>query len=326
MLAHVAALEPGLDVARGFVGAALVGAAMGAGDLPRLELAAGHQRRRRRRAEAARLRALGRLRQARLLRRLALGALADRIAAAVEQRLDDAMHEQVGIAPDRAREVRVGLVGEAEVADVLAGVDRLLHRAQQHLVDLLRVGPVLGRRRDRLVLGRRRVVADRQAQAERLQVVLQQRLLLRRRPFVDAIQRRVLGAGDEVGRADVGGEHRLLDQAMRFVPGPRNDLLDPAVLVADDLRLGGLEVDRAALQSRPQEGAVDVVEVEQMRHQRRPPRRLGAARVGQDRRDLGVGEARRRADHRREELVRLDLAVMARRACRRPSPGARPRG
>ena len=47
VLAHVAALEPGLDVARGFVGAALVGAAVRAGDLPRLELAARSERRQR---------------------------------------------------------------------------------------------------------------------------------------------------------------------------------------------------------------------------------------------------------------------------------------
>ena len=40
VLAHVAALEPGLDVARGLVGAALVGAAVRAGGLPLLELAA----------------------------------------------------------------------------------------------------------------------------------------------------------------------------------------------------------------------------------------------------------------------------------------------
>ena len=73
VLAHVAALEPGLDVARGLVGAALVGAAMRAGDLPGLELAAGRERRQRRRARLGVLRALGRLGEARLLRRLALG-------------------------------------------------------------------------------------------------------------------------------------------------------------------------------------------------------------------------------------------------------------
>jgi hypothetical protein len=63
----------------------------------------------------------------------------------------------------------------------------------------------------------------------------------------------MLGAGDEVGRADVGGEHRFLDQPVRLGAGARHDLVDPAVLVAQDLRLGGLEVDRAALHPRPQQ-------------------------------------------------------------------------
>jgi hypothetical protein len=121
----------------------------------------------------------------------------------------------------------------------------------------------------------------------------------------------MLGAGDEVGRADVGREHRLLDQPVRLVARARHDLLDPAVLVADDLGLGGLEVDRAAFQPGLQQRPIGVVQVEQVRHERRATRRFGAARVGQDGGDLGVGEARRRADHRREELVRLDLPVMA---------------
>jgi hypothetical protein len=37
-----------------------------------------------------------------------------------------------GIAADRAGEVRIRLIGQAEVADVVRAVDRLLHRAQQH--------------------------------------------------------------------------------------------------------------------------------------------------------------------------------------------------
>ena len=309
MLAHVAALQPGLDVSRGFVGTALVGAAMSAGDLPRFELAARRQHRHRRAAGLGGLGALRGLGKPHFLRRLAFALAADEIALAIEQRLDDAVHEQIGIAPDRAREVRVGLVGEAEVAAVGAGVDRLLHRAQQHRMDLRRVGPLLGGGSDRLVLGRTRIVADRQAEAERPQVVLQQRLLLRRRPFVHAIERRVLGAGDEVGRADVGGQHRLLDQPVRLVARARHDLVDVAVLVAQDLRLHGLEVDRAALDAGAQQGAVHIVEVEQMRHQRLPLARLRTPRIGEDGRDLGVGEARRRTDDGRKELVSDDLAV-----------------
>ncbi len=96
---------------------------------------------------------------------------------------------------------------------------------------------------------------------------------------------------------------------MRLGAGARHDLLDAAVLVADDLRFGGLEVDRAALVALLQQRAVDLVQVQQVGHQVLALGRLGTARVREDRRDLVVGESRMRADHRREELVRVDLAL-----------------
>ena len=247
VLAHVLALEPGLDVAAGLVGAALVGAAMQAGGFPGLHFLASA----RRWPSAAWL--VGAFtREASRLASLAcaspgVGSIGNWYLRLAQDRLDHAMHQQVGIAPDRAGEVRVGLVGQAEVAAVDRRVDRLLHRAQQHGVDLLRVGPLLGRLGDRLELAGLRVVGDRQAHAHRLEVAAQDFLLLGRRAFVHAEQARVLALGDEVGAADVGREHRLLDQPVRLVARARHDLLDAAVVVADDLRLGGLEVDRAAL-------------------------------------------------------------------------------
>jgi hypothetical protein len=77
--------------------------------------------------------------------------------------LDDPVHQQVGVAPDRAGEVGVGLVGQAEVAAVDGRVDGLLHGAQQHGVDLLRVGPVFGGLGNGLEFTGLGVVADRHA-------------------------------------------------------------------------------------------------------------------------------------------------------------------
>ena len=54
-----------------------------------------------------------------------------------------AVHDEVGIAPDRRREVAVGRRGETGVAEVLRGVARLLERAQQQR---LNASPVAGRR------------------------------------------------------------------------------------------------------------------------------------------------------------------------------------
>jgi len=196
------------------------------------------------------------------------------------------------------------------VPAVRAGVDGLLHRAQQHRVDLLRVGPVLRGRGDGLVLTRLGIVADRQPEAQGLQVVLQQRLLLGRGAFVHAVQRRMLVRRDEIGRAHVGREHGLLDEAVRIGARARHDLLDAAVVVAHDLGLGGLEVHRTTPAALLEQRAVHVVQVQQVRHEVLAARGLGPAGVAEDGRHFGVGEARMRADHRREELVRVDRSLL----------------
>src|SRR5690606_110265 len=96
-LAHVLALEPGLDIARGLVGAPLV----------------------RRTGQADRLPCIG----LGLVGELASTRLAgEAIALAPDQGLDHPVGEEVGIAPDRRREMRIGLVREAEVAGVLGRV------------------------------------------------------------------------------------------------------------------------------------------------------------------------------------------------------------
>ncbi len=188
------------------------------------------------------------------------------VLAAAQDGLDDPVHQQVGIAPDGAGEVGIGLERQAEVAAVDRRVDGLLHGTQQHGVDLLGVGPVLGRLGDRLELGRLGVVADAHADAHGLQVGAQDLLLLGRGAFMHAEQSRMPALGDEVRAADVGCQHGLLDQAVCIVAGARHDLLDAAVLVADDLRLGGLEVHRAALPARLEQRAIDIVQVEQIAH------------------------------------------------------------
>ena len=102
----------------------------------------------------------------------------------------------------------------------------------------------------RVVLGVR-LVAAAQLQAEGAEEVAQLGQPLRRRPFVDAIERRMLALLEEVGGADVGRQHAFLDQAVRVVALVGFDALDLAVVVEDHARLDGLEVDGAALLRAP---------------------------------------------------------------------------
>src|SRR5471030_1290230 len=83
---HVIALEPGLDIARRFVGAALGHGAMRAQLLP----------------------------------------VALTVAFPRERGFDGAMHHEVRIAPDGRGEMGISLVGEAEMTDVFRAVLRLL--------------------------------------------------------------------------------------------------------------------------------------------------------------------------------------------------------
>ncbi len=231
------------------------------------------------------------------------------IARMLQDGLDGPVHQQVRIAADRAGEVRVGLVRQAEVADVVGAVDRLLHRAQQHGLQHRRV-----RARDDLfhqlgIVRRLGLIAAAQRQAAGLEEGAQRLQLLFGRTGVHAIQRRMLVALQHLRRADVGRQHALLDQPVRVVAGARQDLFDLALRIADDIGLGGVEVDGAPFAAGFQQDLEQFVQILQMRHQRRALGRLRPLHVGQDRPDLVVGQARGRVHHGRVELIRLDLPL-----------------
>ena len=312
MVAHVLALEPGFNVAAGLVGAALVGAAVQAGGLPGLGFHQGGAgfllawffagRQRWRHACGQPLGQLG-------VRFARQGQRWQAVGGVAQDGLDDAVHQQVGVAPDRAGEVRVGLERQAEVPVVAGRVDGLLHGAQQHHVDLLRIGPVLGCFGNRLELGRRRVVADRHAHCHGLEVGAQHVLLFRRRAFVYPVQAVLLALRNEVGAADVGRQHGFLDQLVGIVARARNDFFNAAVLVADDLRFHRFKVHRATRTPRHQQRAVHVVQVEQFGQSLLALAGLGTTGVGQNGCYLGVGHAGMAAHHGRVELVGMDFTL-----------------
>ena len=154
------------------------------------------------------------------------------------------MHQQIRVAPNRAGEVGVSLISQTKVTAVHGRVDGLLHRTQQHGVDLLRIRAVFGRLRDFLKLAGVWVVADAQPQAQCLEVVAQDVFFLGRRAFVDPEQTGVFALLNEIGTADVGRQHGFFDQAVGFVAHTRHDFFNPTVLIADDLGFSGFKVHR----------------------------------------------------------------------------------
>ncbi len=255
----------------------------------------------------------------RTLARQALGQLGLRLArrgqrgqvvAALGQNgFDEAVHQQIGVAPDRAGEVGVGLESQPEVAAVVRGVDGLLHRAQQHLVDLRRVRALLGGGGKLLKIFGLRLLRQGLRHAQRLEVLAQGFELFGRGALVHPVQPPLLALGDELGRAHIGRQHGLFDQLVRLVAHARHDAFDAPAFVANDLRLDGLEIHRTTALARRQQRPINLVQVQQVRHQGGALLRLRAAGALQNRRHFGVGQAGVAEHHGREELVGVHLAL-----------------
>ena len=147
-------------------------------------------------------------------------------------------------------------------------------------MDLLRIRPVFGSHGDLLELARRRVVADRQTHANCFQVVAQHVFFLGRRAFVDTEQTDVFALRNVVGRTDIGRQHGFLNQAVRHVAGTWHDFFNTPGFVADDLGFGGFKIDCAADAAFLEQRLVNVVQVQQMGHQRLALSRFGTTRIG----------------------------------------------
>ena len=318
-VAHVDALEPGLHVAGGLVGPALVGRAdlsqgfpggvgFGLGHL----LAAARTWRQSGRRGGGRPRAGGIV----TLRLVLLRLDHRQVAALVEQRLDRPVVEQVGIAADRRGEVRVGIIGQAEVSLVVRRVDGLLHRAQHHRLqqrgigpttDLLRQQLVILRARTPLLAGLGRGIAQHQTGAAEKLAQLGQPVGAG--AFVHAVEGRMMIAPQKIGCAGVGRQHAFLDQAVRIVAALGDDLGDPALLVAEHFGLGGLEFDRAAALPGLQQGLVECIQIGDLAQQRRAPLDGRQIVARQDAPDLVIGQPCGRVHHRRIELVGRHVTI-----------------
>ena len=279
MLAHVFALEPSLNIAAGFIGAALVGTAMQTCCFPSLLFGGRH-------FDARCIVHLS----ARFVFLQTLGQLGLRFTGQWQSRqlvffvrqdgLDHAMNQQVRIAANRAGEVRVGFVGQAKVTTVDGRVNGLLHRAQQHGVNLLRVRSFLGGLCNVLKLTRLRRITDRVGQAQGLQVIAQQIFFLGRGALVHTEQTRMLAVLNKVGTAHVGCQHGLFNETVRFSANTRHNFVNAAVVIANDLCFSGLKIDSAANSTRCQQGTVHIVQIEQVVHACFALDGLGAACVG----------------------------------------------
>ena len=107
----------------------------------------------------------------------------------------------------------------------------------------------------------------------------------------------------------VGGQHELLDQAVRDVALQRHDAGHLAGGRQDDLRLGEIEVDAAAPAAALVQDAAQLLHQAEHRHEIAVARRHLGVALHQDLRHVGVGHARRAPDDALREAVRQDVPL-----------------
>ena len=157
-----------------------------------------------------------------------------------------AMHDQVSIAPDRRGEVRVAPQIQSEVPVIFGGIFSLRLRSQHHLVDKLLVVLAFDLGEDAIELLGTHCAALRHGNVQRRHELPQRLDLLQRRLIVNAVDQRHPRSFECLGRGDVGEDHELLDQPVRFQPLRRDDAIDGAVGLEQDLPLGQVEIERPA--------------------------------------------------------------------------------
>ena len=309
VLTHVFAFQPGFNIAAGLVSTTFVGAAVQTCSLPRLLLGKRHFD-----ARGVRLHLRTGLVLLQAFRQFGMrftgqGQTGQLVLLPRQNSFDDPMHQQIRVAPNRAGEVGVRLISQTEVTAVDRRVNGLLHGAQQHGVNLLRIGPFFGGLGDVLELARFGVVAQTKTQTQRFHVVAQNVFFLWRWAFMDPEQARVLALLNKVRTADVGRQHGFLDQAVRLIPYPRYYFFNLTAFIADDLRFSGFKIHGAAHSARRQQGFVDVMQIQQIVDTRLAIQRLWTAGVGQNGRDFGVSKARMAEHHGRVKLIGMHIAL-----------------
>ena len=188
------------------------------------------------------------------------------------------------------------------MALVLGAVIGLRLRPQHLLADLLREGLALHLGEQRVERLGRDHLAEREGDAERLEIVLQRDQLLARRRLVDAVHAHRPLRLERLRGGDVGGDHIVLDQPVGVQALAGDDGGDRAGRVELDAAFGQVEVERRAGIARLGQCPP--------RAPQRLQRRQMLARAGIDRglRFL-IGDVGRAADDGAGEAVAADRAL-----------------
>ena len=133
------------------------------------------------------------------------------VLLALQNRLDDPMREQIRIATYRACEMRIGVIRQAEVPDIVGTVNRLLHGTQQHSLQEQCVRAAFDFFHQCCVIRRSRRCATAQTETELLEECPELIQFFFGGAGVDTIHSVMLVALHEIGSADIRGQHAFFD-------------------------------------------------------------------------------------------------------------------
>ena len=212
------------------------------------------------------------------------------------------------------------------MAERLGRVARLLHRAQQDGVDEAPSGrPSTAFTTAWKAAGVGAAALEAEPEAEALEEAREVVHANGVRRLVHAMQGGEPPAHQLARDRLVGGEHALLDQAMRHVALGAGDLLGTAAQVEEDLRLGQVEVDRAARRRRASSAAARRSACSSGSTQRAEGGAGARVAIGERAPDLGVREACGAPHDAVEELGGARASARHRGRAAPPAPADPPR-
>ncbi len=212
--------------------------------------------------------------------------------------MDQPVHEEVGVSPDRRGEVGVLLQGQTEMARVFGSVARLHEGAEHEVGQKFLLRPPLEPPDEFLEIPGGVFLPPLLQPVPQGPGEFGEFLdLARVGPFVDAVERRPSRGGEFPGDALVGQEHELLDDAVGEVALGGDDARHPALGVEPDIGIRQVEIHGPPGVPFPRQGAAQPRHVLQEGNQPGVERAQGWVPVAEDRGDGRVGQPGAAADH-----------------------------
>src|SRR5262245_15254779 len=152
--------------------------------------------------------------------------------------------------------MRIAAEVQTEMAIVLGRIFGLCLRAQDDFVDELLSVSSLYARQDPIESFGLEYAAFGEGDVERRKEFTQRLHLFDRRLIVHPVNKRNARTLQRLGRRDVGQNHELFDQPVRFEPLGRYDAVDAAIALEQNLALGQVEVEGLSLGSSARHGFI----------------------------------------------------------------------